>query len=101
MTDSVALTSSLSLCLCGHDRDLHNHQRWAGSPCLSRACGCQLFRPWPADPVPPASPRCICPRFGDTGGCRIADLCCPVHGTSGTDPGDGYWEDSSDDEAVP
>jgi hypothetical protein len=23
------------------------------------------------------------------------------HRTSGTDPGDGYWEDSSDDEAVP
>jgi hypothetical protein len=38
-------------------------------------------------------PRCICPRFSDTGGFRIADLCCPVHGVDGTDPGDGYWED--------
>ena len=36
---------------------------------------------------------CICPRFGDTGGYRIADLMCPVHGIDGTDPGDGYWED--------
>lgn len=32
---------------------------------------------------------CICPRFSDAGGFRIADLCCPVHGVSGTDPGDG------------
>ena len=30
--------------------------------------------------------------FGDTGGFRIADLCCPVHGIGGTDPGDGPWE---------
>jgi hypothetical protein len=42
----------------------------------------------PAEP-----PRCICPRFRDTGGVRIADLCCPVHGVDGTDPGDGYWDD--------
>ena len=40
--------------------------------------------------IPPA---CTCPRFTDTGGFRIADLCCPVHGTDGTDPGDGYWDD--------
>lgn len=39
---------------------------------------------------------CICPRFTDTGGFRIADLTCPIHGVGGTDPGDGYWED--DDE---
>ena len=37
--------------------------------------------------------RCNCPRFSDTGGFRIADLTCPVHGVSGTDPGDGYWDD--------
>ena len=35
---------------------------------------------------------CICTMFSDTEGFRIADLCCPVHGVSGTDPGDGYWE---------
>jgi hypothetical protein len=34
---------------------------------------------------------CICPYFRDTGGFRIADLTCPVHGVEGTDPGDGYW----------
>jgi hypothetical protein len=45
-----------------------------------------------------AASRCVCPRFGDTGGFRIADLCCPVHGTNGTDPGDGYWDDEA---AVP
>lgn len=36
--------------------------------------------------------ECICIRFRDTGGYRIADLTCPVHGIDGTDPGDGYWE---------
>lgn len=36
--------------------------------------------------------QCICKRFSDTGGYRIADLCCPVHGVDGTDPGDGSWE---------
>lgn len=35
---------------------------------------------------------CICVEFRDTGGFRIADLTCPVHGVSGTDPGDGYWD---------
>ena len=35
---------------------------------------------------------CICVEFRDTGGFRIADLTCPVHGVGGTDPGDGYWE---------
>jgi hypothetical protein len=34
---------------------------------------------------------CTCQMFRDTGGFRIADLCCPVHGVEGTDPGDGYW----------
>jgi hypothetical protein len=34
---------------------------------------------------------CICPMFRDTGGFRIADLTCPVHGVHGTDPGDGQW----------
>jgi hypothetical protein len=46
--------------------------------------------------APPVEP-CICPRFTDTGGFRIADLTCPVHGVGGTSPGDGYW---SDDEKV-
>jgi hypothetical protein len=41
-------------------------------------------------PEPPTG-TCICPRFKDTGGFRIADLACPVHGVDGTDPGDGYW----------
>ena len=45
------------------------------------------------DPEPAEPPRCICPRFNDTGGFRIADLCCPVHGVGGAEPGDGYWED--------
>lgn len=35
--------------------------------------------------------KCNCPRFGDTGGYRIADLTCPTHGIGGTDPGDGMW----------
>ena len=35
---------------------------------------------------------CICPHFRDTGGFRIADLTCPVHGVNGTEPGDGPWE---------
>lgn len=34
---------------------------------------------------------CNCPRFTDTGGFRIADLTCPVHGVNGTEPGDGPW----------
>lgn len=38
-------------------------------------------------------PTCICPRFRDTGGYRIADLTCPVHGVDGPEPGDGYWDD--------
>ena len=37
---------------------------------------------------------CICPRLTDTGGYRVADLACPVHGVDGTEPGDGYWEDT-------
>jgi hypothetical protein len=37
-------------------------------------------------------PNCICPHFTDTGGFRIADLTCPVHGPSGTNPGDGPWD---------
>lgn len=38
-------------------------------------------------------PTCICPRFSDTGGYRIADLGCPTHGINGTRPGDGPWEE--------
>lgn len=37
--------------------------------------------------------ECICPRFKDTGGVRIADLACPIHGVEGTEPGDGMWDD--------
>lgn len=40
---------------------------------------------------------CICPQFADIGEARIADLTCPVHGTEGTDPGDGFWEVKTDD----
>ena len=39
---------------------------------------------------------CICTMFGDTGGFRIADLTCHVHGVGGTDPGDGNWETDGD-----
>lgn len=39
----------------------------------------------------PRPTGCICPMFQDTGGFRIADLACPVHGVGGSDPGDGYW----------
>lgn len=35
--------------------------------------------------------RCICPRFRDAGGFRIADFACPIHGPRGTEPGDGWW----------
>ena len=50
--------------------------------------------PPPVDPRPvdPRPPGCICPVFADTGGYRIADLTCPVHGVGGTNPGDGYWD---------
>ncbi len=34
---------------------------------------------------------CVCPMFADTKGFRIADLTCPVHGVSGSEPGDGQW----------
>lgn len=50
-------------------------------------------------PVPPAPTGdyvrpegCNCPMFSDTGGFRLADLTCSVHGALGSDPGDGYWE---------
>lgn len=42
--------------------------------------------------VSSTEPTCICKRFRDTGGYRIADLTCPIHGVEGTDPGDGPWE---------
>lgn len=44
----------------------------------------------PAEIVKP--PNCICPRFTDTGGYRIADLACPIHGVGGPIRGDGPWE---------
>ena len=37
--------------------------------------------------------ECICRRFRDTGGYRIADLGCPIHGVDGTNPSDGPWEE--------
>lgn len=43
-----------------------------------------------------ATPSCICPRFTDTGGFRIADLACPIHGVGGSRPGDGPEEDGTD-----
>jgi hypothetical protein len=42
--------------------------------------------------VTPVPPVCVCPRFSDTGGYRIADLSCLVHGVDGLTPGDGPWE---------
>jgi hypothetical protein len=50
--------------------------------------------PFASAPVPAPRLECVCPRFRDTGGYRIADLTCPIHGVNGTEPGDGYWEDS-------
>jgi hypothetical protein len=32
--------------------------------------------------------ECVCPKFNYTGGYRIADLACPIHGVKGTNPGD-------------
>ena len=37
------------------------------------------------------SQGCICPCFHDTGGFRIADLTCPLHGIGGSEEGDGAW----------
>lgn len=52
------------------------------------------FRPGPAaDPA--TTDTCICPRFKDTGGYRIADLQCPIHGVDGSNPGDGPWEEDT------
>ena len=45
----------------------------------------------------PRPPGCICTVFGDTGGYRIADLTCPVHGVGGTHPGDGYWDEDREE----
>lgn len=45
------------------------------------------------DTPPPAAQPCTCPRFRDTGGLRIADLGCPIHGVDGSDPGDGPRDD--------
>lgn len=35
---------------------------------------------------------CSCTHFSDTGGFRIGDLCCPVHGVDGAKPLDGPWD---------
>jgi len=45
------------------------------------------------DEQDPRPEGCTCPWFHDTGGYRIADLTCPVHGMGGTHPGDGYWDE--------
>jgi hypothetical protein len=42
-----------------------------------------------ADAAPAA---CICKHFRDTGGVRVGDLCCPVHGVDGPEPTDGPWD---------
>lgn len=34
---------------------------------------------------------CVCAWFRDTGGFRIADMACPVHGPDGSEPPDGPW----------
>jgi|ERR1035437_716726 hypothetical protein len=55
------------------------------------------------DSAPPVLPSelfirpegCICTMFRDTGGFRVADLMCAVHGVDGTSPGDGLWEPNS------
>lgn len=39
--------------------------------------------------------QCICAHFSDTGGMRIGDLCCPVHGVNGPEPLDGPWDDET------
>lgn len=44
--------------------------------------------------APVAEPACICVRFRDTGGFRVGDLTCPVHGVEGTEPLDGPWDDA-------
>ena len=84
------------LCPCSHRRDFHCHEP-DGRHCI-RACGCKSFRgiaDEARDAATTEAARCTCPRFSDTGGFRIADLCCPVHGTAGTDPGDGYREEGA------
>jgi hypothetical protein len=40
---------------------------------------------------------CICPRFRDIAPTLIADLTCPVHGIDGTDPGDKFPGEQSDE----
>jgi hypothetical protein len=37
--------------------------------------------------------ECVCPKFNDTGGYRIADRACPIHGVKGSNPGD--WLEST------
>lgn len=44
---------------------------------------------------PKPEPQCICPHFSDTGGMRIGDLCCPVHGVGGHEPLDGPWDEKA------
>lgn len=64
------------------------HREWAG---YQRAAMRKAEAEELADGATPAGPACICPKFSDIGGYRIADLCCPVHGVDGSDPGDGPW----------
>jgi len=71
---------------------------WA-HPCWPEAPHDECYWEMQAVPVPEA--QCICPRFRDTGGFRIADLTCPIHGLNGTDPGDGYWPAGGDDTGAP
>jgi len=78
------------ICECSHRRSAHVCGP-SGGECKP-SCGCQRFR---LATRPPEPPRCICIRFSDTGGFRIADLCCPVHGVNGTEPGDEYWEEGA------
>lgn len=87
------------LCKCSHRSSVHIHG--PGREACKRSCNCGEFRlavrPERGDETAATGnepPRCICMRFSDTGGFRIADLCCPVHGAGGTEPGDGYWDDA-------
>lgn len=59
-----------------------------GCPWCTHPCEAPLV--WvPLEAAQDGESKCICVRFADTGGFRVADLRCPVHGVDGTNPGDG------------
>lgn len=80
---------------CGAWDQGYNTGRWDEERSLiDDACSPNPYR----DDPPAAAAECICRRLRDTGGYRIAGLCCPVHGARGTDPGDGYWDAAAEPE---